>query len=300
MKAVILSAGQGKRLLPLTADHPKCLLDIEGQAIIEWQIGELSKCGIDRVSVVAGYHYNKVKKLMDEHYHSCRVRVLYNPTFSWADNLYSCWAARHEMGEEFVLLNGDTLFEAAILEHLLDAPAQPLTLVTHQKPHYDADDMKVSLDGDRLVDIGKQLTADSVDAESIGMILFREKGPLMFRRALENAMRDPSAYTQWYLSVIACMAKSMPVGTFSANGFQWCEVDFPADLKQARSVVQAFSAPDHAGRYPDKIASTNFQSLTESTSMAASANGSITAPALKPRRCDIRSSASAREIRPTR
>jgi choline kinase len=53
MKAVILSAGQGKRLLPLTADHPKCLLDIEGQAIIEWQIGELAKCGIDRVSVVA-------------------------------------------------------------------------------------------------------------------------------------------------------------------------------------------------------------------------------------------------------
>jgi choline kinase len=250
MKAVILSAGQGKRLLPLTADHPKCLLDIEGQAIIEWQIGELAKCGIDRVSVVAGYQYNRVKKLMDGRYNSSRVRVLYNHTFSWADNLYSCWAARHEMGEEFVLLNGDTLFEAAVLERLLDAQVQPVTVVTHQKSYYDADDMKVSLDGDRLVSIGKKLTADSVDAESIGMILFRENGPLMFRRALENAMRDPSAYKQWYLSVIARMAKSMPVGTFSANGLQWCEVDFPADLKQARRVVQAISAADQFNQSP--------------------------------------------------
>ena len=156
------------------------------------------------------------------------------------------------MGEEFLLLNGDTLFEAAVLKRLLDAPVQPVTVVTHQKSYYDADDMKVSLDGDRLVRIGKKLTADSVDAESIGMILFRDKGPLMFRKALENAMRDPSAYKQWYLSVIARMAKSMPVATFSANGLQWCEVDFPADLKQAQKVVRSLSEGDQLGGYRHK------------------------------------------------
>ena len=48
MKAVILSAGQGKRLLPLTAEKPKCLVNIDGRTIIEWQINELAKCGIDR------------------------------------------------------------------------------------------------------------------------------------------------------------------------------------------------------------------------------------------------------------
>lgn len=250
MKAVILSAGQGKRLLPLTADLPKCLVTIEGRAILEWQITELAKCGIDRVSIVAGYQYNKVQKLMDGSFNSSRVQVIYNPTFSWADNLFSCWAARHEMGEEFVLLNGDTLFEAALLERLLNAPVQPVTVVTHQKSYYDADDMKVSLDGARLVNIGKNLAADSVDAESIGMILFREKGPLMFRAALENAMHDPSSYRKWYLSVIAQMAKVMPIGTFSANGFQWCEVDFPADLNHAQKVVRAIGDTEHAQEFP--------------------------------------------------
>ncbi len=250
MKAVILSAGQGKRLLPLTADQPKCLVSIEGRAILEWQIGELAKCGIDQVSIVAGYQYSMVKKLMDRNHHSSRVQVLYNPTFSWADNLFSCWVARHEMGEEFVLLNGDTLFEAELLQGLLEAPAQPVSVVTHHKSYYDADDMKVSLDGDRLVAIGKKLPADSVDAESIGMILFREKGPLMFRAALENAMRDPSSYKKWYLTVIAQMAKTMPVGTFSANGRHWCEVDFPADLRHAQRVVRAIGATEHTHGYP--------------------------------------------------
>ncbi len=245
MKAVILSAGQGKRLLPLTADNPKCLLNLDGQTIIEWQIGELAKCGIERVSVVTGYRAERVELLLARRYDPRRVRVLYNPTYSWADNLFSCWAARHEMNNEFVLLNGDTLFEAVVLERLLDAPVHPVTVVTHKKSRYDADDMKVSLDGDRLVNIGKKLASDQVDAESIGMILFREQGPVMFRRALDKAMGEPSASKKWYLSVIAHMARSMPVWTFAANGLQWCEVDYPADLEKARKVVRSFSVADH-------------------------------------------------------
>ena len=55
MKAVILSAGQWKRLMPLTADNPKCLLNINGQPLIEWQINELMRAGIVQISVVVGY-----------------------------------------------------------------------------------------------------------------------------------------------------------------------------------------------------------------------------------------------------
>ncbi len=244
MKAVILSAGQGKRLLPLTADSPKCLLFIEGQSLIEWQIDELFKSGIDRVSVVTGYHADRVEHLLYRRYGSDRVGVRYNPAYAWTDNLFSCWVARDEMSTEFVLLNGDTLFESAVLKRLLAAPIRPVTVVTHKKPCYDADDMKVSLRGDRLVNIGKQLSADRIDAESIGMILFRGKGPQLFRRALERAMRDPSASQKWYLSVIDKMAQSMPVWTVDAKGLQWCEVDFPADIKQARLVVQACKIND--------------------------------------------------------
>ena len=241
MKAIILSAGQGKRLMPLTADKPKCLVNIEGLALIEWQINELFKGGIDQISVVVGHQSERVSQLLNSRYDSDRVKVLYNPTYAWADNLFSCWVARTEMDDPFILLNGDTLFEAAVLNRLLQTPMRPITVVTHQKHHYDADDMKVALEGDRLVRIGKDLAPETVDAESIGMILFRSDGPATFSRAVENALREPSACSKWYLSVINEIAQSAPVWTCPANGYQWCEVDFPADLKQAGKVVQACS-----------------------------------------------------------
>jgi len=252
MKAVILSAGQGKRLMPLTVDNPKCLVNVEGQSIIEWQINELHKGGIDQVSVVVGYQADRVRQQLHSRYHSQRVQSFFNPTYAWADNLLSCWVARAEMDEEFILLNGDTLFEAAVLHRLLRAPVRPVTVVTHQKTHYDADDMKVALDGQRLIRIGKDLPADKVDGESIGMILFRREGPAKFRRAVETAMCDPAAPKKWYLSVIDEMAQSLPIWTCAANGLQWCEVDFPADLKNARNVVQACINRDEFSGYPLK------------------------------------------------
>lgn len=242
MKAVILSAGQGKRLLPLTADCPKCILPVRGQSLIEWQIDELAKCGIDQVTVVLGFRADKVERILHERYGSDRVKTIYNAAYAVSDNLVSCWAAHDEMRSDFVLLNGDTLFEAAVMQRLLDSHERPVTVAISHKSDYDADDMKVELDGCRLVRIGKDLLPDQVDGESIGMILFRGQGPRSFHIALEKALRTSSAQKKWYLSVIDEMARSMPVWTCSMKGLQWCEVDYPADLKLAEKVVSACGA----------------------------------------------------------
>jgi L-glutamine-phosphate cytidylyltransferase len=250
MKAVILSAGQGKRLLPLTADTPKCLVSIDGRSLIEWQINELAKCGIERVTVVVGYHAGRIEQLLHRRYDSHKIQTLFNPTYSWADNLFSCWAARTEMTEDFVLLNGDTLFEAAVLNRLLETPDRPVTVATHKKSHYDADDMKVTLDGDRLIHIGKNLSIDNVDGESIGMILFRGEGPARFCHGVESALGDSLARKKWYLSVIDELAQLMPVWTYPVKGLQWCEVDFPVDLKHAQRVVRACAAGGETLAFP--------------------------------------------------
>ncbi len=242
MKAVILSAGQGKRLLPMTADAPKCILPILGQTLIEWQIDELAKCGIDQVTVVLGYRAEKVERILRSRYGTDRVRTVYNAAYAVSDNLVSCWVAHEEMQQDFVLLNGDTLFEAAVLKQLLGTDTQPVTVAVSQKNEYDADDMKVELDGCRLVKIGKDLIPDQVDGESIGMILFRDRGPMMFCDAIEKALHDPSSQMKWYLSVIDEMAREIPVWTCAIPGLQWCEVDYRADLKQAEKVVTACGA----------------------------------------------------------
>ena len=63
MKAIILSAGQGSRLLPLTEGRPKCLLPIGPRTLIEWQVWALTQGGVDDIAVVVGYHARDVQEL---------------------------------------------------------------------------------------------------------------------------------------------------------------------------------------------------------------------------------------------
>ena len=237
MKAIILSAGQGKRLMPLTADRPKCILPIMGQTLIEWQIDELAKCGIDQVTVVVGYRADKVEEILCSRYDRNRVRTVYNEAYAVSDNLVSCWTVHNEMDEEFILLNGDNLFEAAVLQRFLETNDHSVTVVVNQKSSYDADDMKVELEGCRLVKIGKDLLLSQVQGESIGMIMFRDQGPILFRDALEKALHDPASQKKYYLSVIDDLARKFPVWTCLINDLQWCEVDYKADIEQAQKVV---------------------------------------------------------------
>ena len=97
--------------------------------------------------------------------------------------------------------------------------------------------MKIRLDGVRLLEIGKTLPADSVDGESIGMLLFRGDGPRLFAEALDQCMQATDALRQWYLSVIGALAKSTTVATQSINGLAWCEIDYPLDLVRAEQMV---------------------------------------------------------------
>ena len=245
-KAIILSAGQGRRLFPMTAERPKCLLPIQGKALIEWQLDALEACGVRQVTVVTGFGAAQVEDLLSRRDGTASTTTCFNPFFEVADNLISCWVARDAMDEDFILLNGDTLFEPAVLERVMASPSQPVTLATDQKASYDADDMKISLSGQRLRRVGKELPSGQTDGESIGLMMFRGEGVHSFRASLERAVRDPRALKQWYLSIIGEIASSGEVWTQSIAGLDWSEVDYPLDLLRASAMVGRWQSAEQA------------------------------------------------------
>jgi L-glutamine-phosphate cytidylyltransferase len=241
MKAVILSAGQGSRLLPLTDGRPKCLLPLGDKSLIEWQIWALTQGGVDEIAVVLGYHAEDVAALLKKQAGpKLKIRTIFNPFYKLADNLASCWLARHEMGGDFLILNGDTVIEPAILARLLASPKAPITVTIDKKETYDSDDMKVHLKGTRLVEIGKTLPPERSDGESIGLLLFRGEGPKLFTEALEAIMRLPEGLKWFYLRAIGEIASRHRVETCSIEGLRWGEVDFPADLERVGAMVAEF------------------------------------------------------------
>lgn len=251
VKAVILSAGQGKRLLPLTEELPKCLLPVgPDTTVLGWQLDQLAAAGIEDAVVVTGFQGARVTAELRRPRRGLAVRSLANTLYAEADNLSSVWAARDDMRGEVLLLNGDTLFRAEVVRRLVAAPAAPLRVAISRKAAYDADDMKVRLDGDRLAAVGKNLDAARVDGESIGMMLFREPGTARFRDAAARAFAAESGRRVWYLSVIDALAKEMAIAVAEVPQDAWCEVDYPVDLRHAREAVARWSqraAGDPAG-----------------------------------------------------
>jgi choline kinase len=196
MKAIVLSAGQGKRLLPLTADEPKCLLPVDGdRGALELQLRALARCGVERAVVAIGFGAHHVERLLREKpVPGLAVETLLNPFYASSDNLATCWLVREQMNEDFLLLNGDTIFEDRVLQRVLEGPPAPITVTIDHKSAYDDDDMKVSIDdGGRLLAIGKTLKLEMVNGESIGLLCFRGAGPKIFREALDRTIQTPGA-----------------------------------------------------------------------------------------------------------
>ncbi len=241
-RALILSAGQGSRLLPYTEQMPKCLLELGGRSMLEWQVRALAQNDIREAVVVTGFRDDLVAaEIARFDVAGISVRNLFNPFYKLADNLASCWMARSALQGPCLILNGDTLFEPAVASRLLQAPDAPVTVTIDRKAKYDADDMKVEIEGDSLRAIGKALSADRVNGESIGFLRFNADGAALFVDELERTMRLPTGPALWYLSAIDRLSKAgVEVRVASAENLQWGELDYPVDLDFTREMATAW------------------------------------------------------------
>lgn len=242
MKVLILAAGQGKRLLPLTNTLPKALLKIGERALIARQIDAFAACGIEEFVVITGYGTELVEEMLGRLARdlSVEIRTIFNPFYRVADNLASCWMARHEMKTGFIQVNGDTIFRAELVRHFLSCPSAPIRVAINHKEHYDNDDMKVMLKGERIVRIGKTLPSGGVDAEAVGLYRFGEDGAGLYRDVLERTMRDGSGIGLWFPSAVSMIAENTEVASCAIDGHDWCEVDTSADLHSAGRMVSSW------------------------------------------------------------
>ena len=238
MKAIILAAGQGSRLGHLTAGRPKCLIEFNGRSLLDRQLDTLAANGVEEAVVVTGFHDELVNAAIARRAGGPTVRTVYNPFYKVADNLGSLFVARDELDGDCLVWNGDTLVSDALMARVLGNDRDGICVTIDRKDGYDADDMKVVVDGQgQLHAIGKRLPMNQVNAESIGLLAFRGEGAARFRTAIEKAIRTAEGTTIWYLRVIHHIAQFSDVWTLDISGQEWGEVDFPEDVIGAEALT---------------------------------------------------------------
>jgi choline kinase len=233
--AVILAAGQGTRLLPLTADTPKCLLDVGGRPLLARMLDALAAAGITRTIVVTGHRADRVDAFLAAVPPALAVRTTRNPAYATTNNAASLAAAREAIGSDpFVLCDGDVIFAASPLEALLAAP-EPCTLVIDRGAPLADEEMKVQLDADGLVSrLSKRLNPNACAGESIGVQ--KLGGPALARLwdAVSGVVRADAA-TAYYEDVFQRLIDGgVRFGTSEVATDGWMEIDDHADLAKAR------------------------------------------------------------------
>lgn len=117
--ALLLAAGTGSRLRPLTLNAPKCLTEVSGEPILGRLLDNLRIQGIKRLVVVTGYLDHCIREFLEENAADMQVDYVFNPVYQTTNNIYSLWLAQKAIDESFVLIESDLVFEASMLEPLL-------------------------------------------------------------------------------------------------------------------------------------------------------------------------------------
>lgn len=232
--AIVLVAGRGCRLRPLTNDLPKCLIDVGGRSILDRLLCQLADCGVMQATVVGGYLLPQVEKALDDA--PLQTLLVANPHYDTTGSAASLLIGlrSHPRRHPALLVEGDMLFEDALLASLLRSEAPVATL-------YDPDSR---VQGSRLQvdEVGRVLSwrhrddfADLVAAKGKALNLTLV-GDIDAREALVQLLEevveaDPAAQAERALDRLC---GELPVLAVEAGGGSWVEVDDEDDLSQAR------------------------------------------------------------------
>jgi len=117
--ALLLAAGTGSRLLPLTKKSPKCLTLVNETSILERLVKSLNQNGFKRLVVVTGHLEDCIRNFLDKRAGNLTIEYIFSPLYKTTNNIYSLWMARDVINEPFVLIESDLVFDPSLLKEMV-------------------------------------------------------------------------------------------------------------------------------------------------------------------------------------
>lgn len=242
MIGLVLAAGAGRRLRPLTDGLPKALLPVDGAVtIFDVGVRNLAEVGITDIAVVVGFAAEAflARRAQIEAEYGVRIEFVHNDRAQEWNNAYSLWLAREAFAGGALLINGDTLHPASVEKTLLAqrSPAASILLALDDVKRLGDEEMKVVVDpSGQLRRISKQMPPAQALGEYIGATLIEPEATAELADALETTWRrDPHGYYEDGFQCYADRGGQVRVGRIGE--LDWVEVDDHDDLARAREIA---------------------------------------------------------------
>ncbi|MEQ1859018.1 MAG: phosphocholine cytidylyltransferase family protein [Chthoniobacteraceae bacterium] len=245
MRAIIIAAGRGRRLMPTTADSPKCYAEIQGRPMLGWALKAFADAGVTDICFIGGYQIDKVR--------ADYPHFTFRHNAGWEQNniLLSLMHAEDLMADGFVCCYSDILFTGDVVRGVLDHPADIALSVdtrwldryVHRTQHPPDDAEKVIVSNGRVTRIHRGITPDEAYGEYTGIARFTPAGAAALREHFHRAQkqyagkpfREAAVFEKAYL--IHLFQEMLEAGVAMSHADtpgRYMEVDTQEDFELAR------------------------------------------------------------------
>ena len=236
MQALMLAAGMGKRLGKYTENATKCMVPVNGKALIDYAIEALIEAGIKKFTLVVGYKRDVLKDYLKGKYPEITIEYIDNDVFDTTNNIYSLYMAKDVLAQDdTILLESDLIYDKKIIQELIDNPEKNLCVVSPFESWMDGtvtvlDESKgiqgilgkADFNWDNKSNYYKTVNIYKFSKE------FAKDVYMPFLKAYQSAY-GKNEYYETVLKVISFLDKST-LKAHVVDGSRWYEIDDPADL----------------------------------------------------------------------
>jgi choline kinase len=233
--ALLLAAGKGSRLYPLTHDTPKCLTMVHEASILERLVTNLSKQGFKRLVVVIGYQEKCIRAFLGTRACGMTIDYIFSPLYATTNNIYSLWMAREIINEPFLLVESDLVFDVSLLD---DMRYPDRIAVARMQPWMNGSTVTVNQSHHvKKFQNGIAGTFDEIRYKTVNIYSFSLSSWHSITERLDRYI-SAGRVNDYYETVFAEMVAdgSLSLTTVSFDGKPWYEIDTVEDLAETEKL----------------------------------------------------------------
>ncbi|WP_413494606.1 HAD-IIA family hydrolase [Morganella psychrotolerans] len=231
MIGVILAAGVGSRLRPMTNNKPKCLVTTAGKPILQYQLDAYKNAGITDIIIIVGYEGDAIRNYC-KYTKELNIHIIENSEYEDTNNMYSLYLAKNYInGKAFILNNADLAVENNLITDMISSPEKDIVAVDFSL--YNEESMKITCnDAGMIINISKQISEEDTLGCSIDFYKFSETSSEIFFEELERIIVNEKNKKDWTEIAMQRLFQSQELKfkPFNIQNTAWVEIDNYDDL----------------------------------------------------------------------
>lgn len=234
MKTLILAAGLGSRLAPITDNVPKSMVPVNGKPILVKQIENLLNNSVNDITVITGYKSEVIEELVRNNYPF--INIIKSKDYINTNNMYSAYLAKNKLyGEGFLMMNADVYYDDIVITELLKE--KYVNAIVTDIGTYNEESMKVTEENGRLVSISKQIDKEEALGCSIDVYKFSPKAGKAFFDKCSEYIDGKKELKLWSEVALNDILNEVDFIACPLKG-RWVEIDNHEDLAMATNLFK--------------------------------------------------------------